>query len=333
MPFCVQVLNRALHELFEQNAEVYLIGEDLLDPYGGAFKVSAGLSTRFPERILTTPLSEAAITGLAAGMALRGLRPIVEIMFGDFITLSFDQIINYAAKFHAMYHQKVSCPLVIRTPMGGRRGYGPTHSQSLEKLLVGVPGVSIVAPSSFHPLGEMLKRSVLDNEAPLLFVENKSLYGQENTLPRDGRLGDFDVEEVGEEFPTLRLSLNHFEASDLSIVAYGGMASLALQSAYDLAMEREIFAEVILPGRILPFNGDEVLPSLRRTRRLLVVEEGTKTGGWGAEVIAYLSELADFSFRSARVAAEDTVIPCSKILEEAMLPQVGDIFNTAIRMY
>jgi len=333
MPYCAQVLNRALHELFSENPDVYLIGEDILDPYGGAFKISTGLSTRFPARVLTTPLSEAAITGLAAGMALRGLRPIVEIMFGDFITLAFDQIVNYAAKFHAMYNGKVNCPLVIRTPMGGRRGYGPTHSQSLEKFLVGVPGISVVAPSSLHAVGDLLKRAVLENDAPLLFVENKSLYSQENILPQNGHVGDFDALVSEDVYPTICLSLNRFEQSDLTLITYGGMAPLALQAATELAMEKEIFIEIIVPSRISPFEITDSIRSLRRTRRLIVAEEGTKSGGWGAEVIAHLTEAADFSFRCARVAAKDTVIPCSKELEKAVLPQVSEIVQAAVRLY
>ena len=125
-----------------------ILGEDVLDPYGGAFKVTRGLSTAFPERVQTTPISEAGIVGVAAGMALRGLRPVVEIMFGDFITLAADQLVNHAAKFRWMYNDQVRVPLVIRTPMGGRRGYGPTHSQTLEKLFLGVPGLKVLAPTA-----------------------------------------------------------------------------------------------------------------------------------------------------------------------------------------
>ncbi len=140
-------LNRALHRAFAEDERVYLIGEDLLDPYGGAFKVARGLSTAYPGRVLTTPVSEAGILGVGTGMALRGLRPVVEVMFGDFVTLIADQLVNHAAKFRAMYNGQVAVPLVVRTPMGGRRGYGPTHSQSLEKLFLGVPGLRVLAPS------------------------------------------------------------------------------------------------------------------------------------------------------------------------------------------
>ena len=133
-------LNAALHKMLSEDPRVVVVGEDLLDPYGGAFKVTKGLSTKFPDRVLTTPLSEAGFTALAAGMAIRGLRPVVEIMFGDFLMLAADQIINHIGKYRWMYNDKVRVPLVIRTPMGGRRGYGPTHSQTLEKHFIGAPG-------------------------------------------------------------------------------------------------------------------------------------------------------------------------------------------------
>jgi len=145
---CAQALNEALHEVFEQREDVHLLGEDVLDPYGGAFKVTQGLSDRWPDRVSTTPVSEGAMFGVAAGMALRGYRPILEIMFGDFVALGFDQIVNGIGKFRDMFDDQVRVPLVVRTPMGGRRGYGPTHSQSLEKLLLGVPNITVVAASA-----------------------------------------------------------------------------------------------------------------------------------------------------------------------------------------
>src|SRR4030043_400254 len=136
MPSVLESLNSALHRAFADNINVYLLGEDVLDPYGGAFKVTRGLSTSHPQRVITTPISEAGFIGVATGMALRGLRPVVEIMFGDFTTLIADQLINHLTKFRWMYNDQVRVPLLIRTPMGGRRGYGHTHSQTLEKLFL-----------------------------------------------------------------------------------------------------------------------------------------------------------------------------------------------------
>src|SRR5512138_978221 len=168
MSTVLERLNYALHHAMETDERVYLLGEDILDPYGGAFKVARGLSTKFPERVLTTPISEAAILGVANGMALRGLRPVAEIMFGDFVTLVADQIINHAAKFRWMYNDQVRVPLVVRAPMGGRRGYGPTHSQTLEKLFLGVPGLQMIAPCEFGNPGELLHQAIVKTEDPLI---------------------------------------------------------------------------------------------------------------------------------------------------------------------
>ncbi len=165
-------LNYALQHAMDTDERVYLLGEDILDPYGGAFKVTRGLSTKFPERVLTTPISEAAIVGVATGMALRGLRPVAEIMFGDFVTLIADQLVNHASKFRWMYNDQVRVPIVVRTPMGGRRGYGPTHSQSLEKMFLGVPGLKVVAPNALGDPAELLAAAIADDD-PVLFVEHK----------------------------------------------------------------------------------------------------------------------------------------------------------------
>ena len=180
---CVQVLNEALHEVFASRDDVHLLGEDVLDPYGGAFKVTQGLSDAYPDRVLTTPISEASLFGVAAGMALRGRRPILEIMFGDFIALGFDQVVNGIAKFREMYDDQVTVPLVVRTPMGGRRGYGPTHSQSLEKLLLGVPNIVVVAMSECHDLGGLLV-SAVEDDRPSFSSRTSSCTGGRTGAPR-----------------------------------------------------------------------------------------------------------------------------------------------------
>ncbi|MBC7369203.1 MAG: alpha-ketoacid dehydrogenase subunit beta [Undibacterium sp.] len=332
MERCAQVLNRALHALFTERADVVLIGEDLLDPYGGAFKVSAGLSTKFPDRVLTTPISEAAIVGIAGGLALRGLRPIVEIMFGDFTTLAADQIINHVAKFRGIYNGQVSCPVVIRTPMGARRGYGPTHSQSLEKIFLGIPGLTVVAPSRHHELGALLRGAVLESHDPVLFIENKAMYAQPHEPPIADRVAEFSTRTSADCFPTLTFSLNNFAAPDLTLATYGGMTPLALQAALELATEHELFAEIIVPSQLSPLPTTELQASLSTSRRLLVAEEGTLTAGWGAEVVARLMDITDFPFASARVAAADSIIPTSRPLEEAMLPQPADIIAAALKL-
>src|SRR5512136_3421232 len=200
MTIVLESLNSALHHAMENDERVYVIGEDILDPYGGAFKVTRGLSTKFPGRVLTTPISEAAIAGLAGGMALRGLRPVAELMFGDFVTLIADQLVNHAAKFRWMYNDNVHVPVVVRTPMGGRRGYGPTHSQSLEKMFLGVPGLKVVAPNSLGNPGDLLLAAIADDD-PVLFIEHKLLYTRPLIEAGVGELSDYEYQETGSTYP------------------------------------------------------------------------------------------------------------------------------------
>ncbi len=334
----LQSLNAALHQAMQADERMLLLGEDILDPYGGAFKVTRGLSTAFPERVQATPISEAGIVGVAAGMALRGLRPVVEIMFGDFVTLIADQVINHIAKFRWMYgdglllHAQVRLPLVIRAPMGGRRGYGPTHSQTLEKLFLGVPGLKVVAPCALEA-GPVLLQAIGDDD-PVLFIENKLLYLA--ALQTAGSLPEFEVSRAAQpcSYPTFRLTVRGAPAPTLTLAAYGYMAELARQAAWQLAYEYEIFVELVIPTRLNPVEIAALHDSARRTGRLLVVEEGTLTLGWGAEIVARLAELTGSSLRAARrVAALDLPVPASGILEQAVLPGVAEIVQTARKMF
>jgi pyruvate/2-oxoglutarate/acetoin dehydrogenase E1 component len=323
---CGQALNAALHEIFERDPDVYLLGEDLLDPYGGAFKISQGLSTRWPDRVLTTPVSEASIFGVSAGLALRGYRPILEIMFGDFIALGLDQVVNGISKFRAMFDDQVTVPLVVRTPMGGRRGYGPTHSQSLEKLLLGVPGITVVAPSECHDLGALLAEAVRDDE-PVFFIENKLMYGRPNRRPVDGRVDELGCIESSGRYPALTFSGNAFSRADTTLVTYGGMLPVALDAATRLILEHELFTEVVALGRLLPLDLEPVLDSVARTGSLVTVEEGTLTGGVGAEIAAQVQARAwsDLSAPVTRVAARDWIVPSARSLEDESLPGVEDV--------
>ncbi|MBS1912141.1 MAG: alpha-ketoacid dehydrogenase subunit beta [Bacteroidetes bacterium] len=315
-------INGALHAIFEGDDRVHLIGEDLLDPYGGAFKISRGLSTRWPARVHATPISEAAIVGICGGMAMRGLRPVAEIMFGDFIALAFDQILNHVTKFAAMYNGQASAPVTIRTPMGGGRGYGPTHSQSLEKYLVGVPGLDVVAVSHLHDIERMYRTAICESDVPTVIVENKLLYGQELAEVVEGRMNGFAVERSSRPYETITLSLAGFRRADATIVTYGGMTRLALEVARRMLIEHEITADVVVLGCLSPLPFDEMVPAARRSRRVVVLEEGTGRLGIGAEIASVLSErlFGTLAAPVLRVAAEDTIVPAARHLEERMLP-------------
>lgn len=319
-----------------EDGRVYLLGEDILDPYGGAFRVAKGLSTAFPDRVITTPVSEASITGVATGMAIRGLRPILEIMFGDFLTLCADQIINSACKFSWMYNNQVTVPLVIRTAMGGRRGYGPTHSQTLESLFLNVPGLIIVAPSHFHNPGQLLCATVLNINTPLLFIEGKLLYPQRLQLPdENGRINHFFAKTIANHsrhFPTVSLSLAEDEPPATTLIVYGTMALLAAEAAFNLFMQEEIIVEIIIPSLIKPFPLMDILPSVHRSKRVIIAEEAVCYSGWGAELASQIQEAAfDVLAKPiARIGARETPIPASRPLEDEVLVQVKDI-EEAIR--
>jgi pyruvate/2-oxoglutarate/acetoin dehydrogenase E1 component len=332
MSTVLESLNSGLHRALKDDKRVVIMGEDILDPYGGAFKVTRGLSTEFPERVLTTPISEAGLVGLAAGMALRGLRPVVEIMFGDFLTLAADQLINSISKFRWMYNDQVRVPLVVRTPMGGRRGYGPTHSQSLEKLFLGVPGLKVLAPTALGAPGDLLYWAILGQEDPVVFVENKVLYlaqvATEKSFP------DLAVQRFGDpEAPTFHVSVFEAPQPVLTIAAYGQMAELARQALERLAFETEIFCELVVPTQLAPFRLDPVVESVRRSGRLLVCEEGVYSLGWGAEVVARCAEALGPRLKVARrLAAMDFPIPSSGSLEQVVLPGLEELLQLAKKM-
>ena len=331
-----QELNAALHAMMAEDPRVLVIGEDLFDPYGGAFKITKGLSTRFPDRILTSPISEGGLVGIANGLALRGMRPIAEIMFGDFSTLAVDQIVNHAAKFEGMYNGQARCPVTIRLPMGGRRGYGPTHSQSIERLFLGVPGLEVVAASPFHPAGELLVNAVLRSERPTLFVENKLMYPRALRLTDESGYMDSSAARCGPGlYPTVHLSFDAFETCDLVIVAYGGSAEMAVEAAERLMVEHEIACDVLVPSQLAPLPLEDLLEPVLKAGRAVIVEEGVGAWGWGSELAAALHErggsrLSGGSIR--RLGAKAFPIPVSRPLEDFVLPQVHDIVSASLRL-
>jgi pyruvate/2-oxoglutarate/acetoin dehydrogenase E1 component len=322
-------LNKALGQALARDKRVILLGEDILDPYGGAFKVTRGLSQVYPERVITTPISEAGIVGVATGMALRGLRPVAEIMFGDFLTLAADQLINHAAKFRFMYNDQARVPLVVRTPMGGRRGYGPTHSQTLEKHFLGAPGLHVLAPCALGDPGALLLQAIFDDDEPVLFVENKLLY----LLPVQQAAANHEVEifsgiHKSGYAPTYTLKVRQAPPATLTLTAYGYMVELALQAMLRLAYEDELFTELVVPTQLAPFELEALWESLGQTGRLVTLEEGTHDLGWGAEVAARAAEKFGPRLQAThRLAALSLPVPASGPLEQAMLPSVEHIIQ------
>ncbi len=328
MTTVLKALNAALHFCLAEDPGVYFLGEDVLDPYGGAFKVSQGLSTAYADRVIATPISEGGIVGLGVGMALRGLRPVVEIMFGDFITLAMDQLINHAAKMRWMSNDRVRVPLVVRTPMGGRRGYGPTHSQTLEKHLLGAPGLRVIAACTLDDPGGLLQKAVLRDDDPVLFIEHKLMYTRGVLALSD--LEEWQAERTDGVYPAYRLRIAGAPAPTITVATYGYMAEMAREAALRLAYQHEVFTELVVYTQLSPFEPEPVLESLRRTGRLLALEEGGRTLGWGAEVLAQAVEGDLGGLRAARVAARDMPIPAAAMLEAQVLPQADDILQAAL---
>jgi pyruvate dehydrogenase E1 component beta subunit len=316
-----EALREALAEEMDLDPRVFLMGEDI-GAYGGAFGVTRGLLDRFgPDRVIDTPISEPGFVGAAVGAALAGSRPVVELMFMDFITLAVDQLVNQAAKLRYVFGRQAKCPLVLRTPSGGGRCYGPTHSQSLEAWFLHVPGIRIAAPATPGDAKALLKTAIRDDN-PVLFIEHKLLYGTRGPVADGG--------DAALPFGRARRVT---EGEHLTIVAWSRMAVEAEQAAADLA-GRGVRAEVIDLRTLAPLDTAAVVESVRKTRRLLLVEEGCRTGGVSAEIGFQVFEQA-YDYLDApirRLASPDVPVPASPPLERAMLPDRGAIVRAAMEL-
>jgi 2-oxoisovalerate dehydrogenase E1 component len=321
------LIHEGLRRGLESDDRVLVIGEDIEGPYGGAFKVTKDLSLQFPGRVRNTPISEAAIVGIGTGLALKGMLPVVEIMFGDFLTLTFDQLYQHAAKFPAMFNGAWRVPLVVRAPMGGRRGYGPTHSQSIEKFFLGIPGLTVLALNNRYSPSELYGELFRREEGPTLVIENKLLYARllETTAPEG-----YVVEFSDEAFPAVQIRPESGRP-DLTIVCYGGCLEEVEPAATRLFDEYEVLCEIVCPTRLFPLNITPIAESVSRTHRLLAVEEGPSVGGFGAEVVTRLLEIG-VDVRCCRRLGYDGVIPACLPLEKDLLPNTATIVEAGRKM-
>ncbi|MBA7518907.1 1-deoxy-D-xylulose-5-phosphate synthase [subsurface metagenome] len=321
-------LNSALKTLLQTNPDVLLLGEDLQDPYGGAFKVTKGLSTEFPERVISTPISEAGITGAAIGLAMAGYKPIVEIMFADFLTLCMDQIYNHAVKFPGIFPE-VKVPLVIRAPSGGHRGYGPTHSQSPENIFVSIPGLTVIFGSHRHQVGELLVRATLDWPYPVLFLEHKLLYTQDQEFLDYEILPASDKDIAADLFPTL---IRRRRTPDLAILTYGGCLQIVEEVVEVLENEEEINVETLVPALLSPFPTESVVKRLMTTLKIVIIEETQQPFGVGAEIAANLVEKG-YLGQIIRIGSPPVPIPSARSLEQVILPRPESIINKIRQMF
>jgi len=312
-------LRRAIESEMERDNSVIVLGEDVA--VGGPFGVTAGLAERFGERrVINTPISEDGIMGVATGAAIAGKRPIVEIMFIDFVTLAMSQLVNHAAKLRYMSGGQISVPLVIRLQQGAVGGWGAQHSQSLEAWFQHVPGLKMVAPSNASDALGLLRAAIRDND-PVLFLEHRGLYFRKDEVA--------DPESV----PSLGVAKVVRPGDDLTIIAYSKMVWEAMAAAEELA-QRGISAEVIDLRTLLPLDMDTLVRSIERTHRALVVHEAVTNGGMGAEIAARIQESA-FDWLDApihRLGAPFAPVPASPVLEDAFVPNAKLIVASVERM-
>lgn len=309
-------IKEALREEMLKSEDVFIMGEDV-GIFGGIFGVTAGLINEFGEqRVLDTPISEAAIAGAAVGAAMLGMRPVAEIMFIDFITTAMDQIVNQAAKWHYMSGGKLKVPLVIRTTTGTGRRAGAQHSQSLEVLLAHIPGLKVVMPSNPYDAKGLLKSSILDDN-PVIFIEHKMLYNEKGLIPEQEYfvpLGQAEVKRAGK---------------DVTIVATSLMVKRSLEAAEILEKEG-IEVEIIDPRTIRPLDTETILKSVEKTGRLVIVHEACTFCGFGAEIAAQVTERAFYYLDApiVRLGGWDVPVPFSPSLEDMVIPKVEEIVNS-----
>lgn len=309
-----QALREAMHTALAQDEKVFLLGEDI-GVYGGAFGVTVGLLEEFgPERVRDTPISENNIAGAAMGAGMTGMRPIAEMQFMDFVTLAMEQIVLQGAKIRYMFGGKAYVSMVLRMPAGSGTGAAAQHSQSLESLLINVPGLKIVMPSTAYDAKGLLLAAIADNN-PVMFVESKLLYKQSGPVPEGAYivpLGKADIKRPG---------------TDATLIAIGVMVPRALEAAEILAGEG-IEVEVVDPRTLKPYDAETIIASVKKTGRLIIAHEAPLIGGYGGEMAGLIAQSDAFAYLEApiiRLGGAETPVPYNRNLERAMVPQVADI--------
>lgn len=302
-----------------QDPKCFLLGEDVEEPYGGAYAITKGMSIKYPGKIINTPMSEQGFTGLGVGMAMAGYKPIIEIMFGDFSTLIMDQILNHASKFVEGFEMPLH--MVVRDPMGGYRGYGATHSQSLEKLYVGLPNIAVISPSVLHEPGDLLVKS-MNMGVPVIFAENKLDYTRK-MFKAEKISENFEIRYHGGEFPIAEVNFPD-EDAEITIISYGGLVSPLLQMMYDVYMEEEIALRLLDVSSLSPMNFDLIAALTENGKKIMTIEEGHIPFGIGDGIISNLAQRGK-NYRFKSIGAKQHIIGTSKEAEALALPQIEEI--------
>ncbi len=317
-----EAVNLAMTEEMRKDDAIFLMGEDV-GIYGGDFGTSVGMFEEFgPERIKDTPISEAAIAGSAIGAAMTGLRPIVDVTFMDFLTIAMDAIVNQGAKNNYMLGGGVKTPVTFRVASGSGIGSAAQHSQTLEAWLTHIPGIKVVAPGDVNEAKGLLKSAIQDNNI-VVFMEPKALYGKKAEVSLDPDfyipLGKGDIKREG---------------TDLTILSYGRMLERVLQAADEVAAQG-ISVEVVDPRTLIPLDKELIINSVKKTGKLMLVNDAYKTGGFIGEIAAMVTESEAFDYLDhpvVRLASEDVPVPYARVLEQAILPDVEKIKASIIKM-
>jgi pyruvate/2-oxoglutarate/acetoin dehydrogenase E1 component len=316
----LEAIREALFEEMERDSNVFCMGEDI-GAYGGAFKVTEGLMAKYGEqRVIDTPISEAGFVGAAAGASHMGMRPVVEMQFIDFISCAYDMLTNYIAT--ARYRAFLPCPLVVRGPSGGYVRGGPFHSQNPEAAFLHTPGLKIVYPATASDAKGLLKAAIRDDD-PVLFFEHKYLYRRIK-----------EVMPPGDHVVPIGKARIAREGTDVSIITYAATVWKALEAAEQLQKEDGLSVEVLDLRTLLPMDDEAIVATVKKTNRVLIVHEDTRTGGVAGEITARINEHA-FEWLDApilRVTAADVPLPFAPPLEDYVLPQVADIVSVARRL-
>ena len=314
----------SLKKNMKLNKNIFIFGEDIEFPYGGAFNVTRNLSQLFKDRVFNMPNSEAAIIGFGNGVALAKKIPICEIMFGDFMGLGFDQWINHASKFYKMYNKKVKNFMIVRTPMGGKRGYGPTHSQNLEKHFLGIPNTNVIA-INFRYNPEILYDMVIKNNSlPTLIIEDKLDYSKKNSSFKNDK-NNFSYLVNNLKIPDIKLCAPKKD-SDISIICWGGALSNVEILVEELFENEEILCEVVALQQLYPLNVESIFESVKKTKKIIIIDESSGSNSLGSEIISQLNQKG-LSFKSKIISSKEDIIPSSKLLEKDHYPNNKTMYN------
>ena len=314
----------SLKKNMKLNKDILIFGEDIEFPYGGAFKVTQDLSQLFKGRVFNMPDSEAAIVGFGNGVSLGNKLPICEIMFGDFMGLAFDQWLNHASKFNKMYNKKIDNLIIVRTPMGGKRGYGPTHSQNLEKHFLGIPNTKVIA-INFRYSPEILYNTIIKNiSLPTLIIEDKLDYSKKNSV-FESKKYNFTYLVNNLEIPDIKLCV-HQKTPDISIVCWGGTLSNIEILVEELLENEEILCEVTVIQQLYPLNAEAIIESVKKTKKIVVIDDSGGSNSLGSEIISQLSQKG-LSFKSKIICSKEDIIPSSKLLEKNHYPNNKTMYN------